>query len=557
MEKNKRQILLMIITLLISTIIFTNKVDANTVKSMMALGCNFSHIDESGSFVKLTDNKGQYFWELLGEERWDNTIPTIMWYKTEITEEAKEENLIDAYNEFEKGICPSYAVKPKNGMADHIIFANGKSTPSYIYELDHSRYIIYSYEDKFGIERKIAEGYSSKGAYTFVGPDIEESIYDEIVKHQLNLINNKEYVGLENYFKVDEIYASLLIAGNGSRDSSYSVCKNHTEAWCKENKKFKIYAASSGEGNEKLKTAISNWIDVEKNQEQFSKYNNITEIVNDEQFMNTLEEIKKSIESGKEYNFDNINIDNFINKLKNGRKALEEAFSVDYTDCGYENSKTSITSSITSCLVYSDMLGIRNIVEIANENSNENIMNEGHIISALYSDIHNLLEEMINEKKYSINILNSSEKLPEYTELMYIATAYLKSRAENLGINKDEIESLYMEYSDLVEKNNLDIYPVVDCETLLGEDLINKINSYLNIIKIAVPIILIGLGIVEFTKAIFAGDEDSMKKAQKQFIIRLAIAILIFFTPILVNALLSLANKVWTIISPDACGIFE
>ena len=33
--------------------------------------------------------------------------------------------------------------------------------------------------------------------------------------------------------------------------------------------------------------------------------------------MNTLEEIKKSIESGKEYNFDNINIDNFINKLKN------------------------------------------------------------------------------------------------------------------------------------------------------------------------------------------------------------------------------------------------
>ena len=139
---------------------------------------------------------------------------------------------------------------------------------------------------------------------------------------------------------------------------------------------------------------------------------------------------------------------------------------------------------------------------------------------------------------------------------MYTAIAYLKSRANRLNLDEKQLVEIYDKYVDLVDRENLDIYPVVDCETLLGEDLIKKINSYLNIIKIAVPIIVIGLGIADFTKAIFAGEED-MKKAQKQFIKRLIIAILIFLTPTLVNLLLSLANKVWTIISPNSCGIFE
>ena len=90
---------------------------------------------------------------------------------------------------------------------------------------------------------------------------------------------------------------------------------------------------------------------------------------------------------------------------------------------------------------------------------------------------------------------------------------------------------------------------------IVTEGLINRINSYLNIIKIAVPIILIGFGIIEFTKAIFSENEDTMKKAQKQFIKRIAIAILIFFVPTILNLLLTLANKVWPIIVPSTCGI--
>ena len=86
--------------------------------------------------------------------------------------------------------------------------------------------------------------------------------------------------------------------------------------------------------------------------------------------------------------------------------------------------------------------------------------------------------------------------------------------------------------------------------------MIDKIKSYTNIIKIVVPIILLGFGIVDFAKAVFSGSDDDMKKSQKNFIKRLGIAILIFFVPTIIDLLLAVANKVWGIISPDSCGLF-
>ena len=118
------------------------------------------------------------------------------------------------------------------------------------------------------------------------------------------------------------------------------------------------------------------------------------------------------------------------------------------------------------------------------------------------------------------------------------------------------IQELRGNFEGMIEDNNLDIYPAVDCKGLLGQDLIDKINSYLDIIKLIIPIILIGYGILDFTKAVFGGEED-MKKAQKSFFKRIGIAVIIFLTPTLINLLLTLANKVWPIIQPSSCGIFE
>lgn len=91
------------------------------------------------------------------------------------------------------------------------------------------------------------------------------------------------------------------------------------------------------------------------------------------------------------------------------------------------------------------------------------------------------------------------------------------------------------------------------CKDLFSDTFRAKILQFLNIIKIAVPIMLIALGTVDFAKAVFSGNADEMKKSQKTFIKRLIASVLVFLVPVFVNLILTLANKVWSYISPEAC----
>lgn len=93
------------------------------------------------------------------------------------------------------------------------------------------------------------------------------------------------------------------------------------------------------------------------------------------------------------------------------------------------------------------------------------------------------------------------------------------------------------------------------CEELLGEDLIKKIQEIVNIIRIAVPIMLIVFGIIDFGKAIFVSDENEMKKSQSKFIRRLIIAIGFFLVPSILQLLLKIAHSVWNFIPDTFCGI--
>ena len=90
-------------------------------------------------------------------------------------------------------------------------------------------------------------------------------------------------------------------------------------------------------------------------------------------------------------------------------------------------------------------------------------------------------------------------------------------------------------------------------ELLLGEDVVNFINQIMKWIRIFVPILLIGLGILDFTKATFSKSEDDMKKSREKFIKRIVAAVLVFLAPIFINLILELANSVWSWISPETC----
>lgn len=87
-----------------------------------------------------------------------------------------------------------------------------------------------------------------------------------------------------------------------------------------------------------------------------------------------------------------------------------------------------------------------------------------------------------------------------------------------------------------------------DCEGILGKksdpkSLINYLQKIFNIIKIAAPILVLGLTIFEFVKATVSQDQEALKKASNIFIKRLIMMAILFFLPTLIQILLIIINN--------------
>lgn len=88
---------------------------------------------------------------------------------------------------------------------------------------------------------------------------------------------------------------------------------------------------------------------------------------------------------------------------------------------------------------------------------------------------------------------------------------------------------------------------------IIGEGTMKIINDILKIVRIIVPLLLIGLGILDFTKSVFSGKEDDMNKNRSKFIKRIVAGVLVFFVPMFVNLILNFANDAWSWMNPDTC----
>ena len=78
----------------------------------------------------------------------------------------------------------------------------------------------------------------------------------------------------------------------------------------------------------------------------------------------------------------------------------------------------------------------------------------------------------------------------------------------------------------------------LDCIALgeLEEDL----NNIFNFLKIILPLLVIGLSSFDFIKAIAGKDNKDVKKAFNRLLKRLALAIVFFFLPMLIELLLKM-----------------
>ena len=93
------------------------------------------------------------------------------------------------------------------------------------------------------------------------------------------------------------------------------------------------------------------------------------------------------------------------------------------------------------------------------------------------------------------------------------------------------------------------------CEELFDPSIMELINDVLKYPRFIVPIIVIVLGTLDFFKAVIAGKEDEMKKAQKTFIKRIIIGVLVFLVPVLINAIMWLANIAWEGLGYSTCSL--
>ena len=75
--------------------------------------------------------------------------------------------------------------------------------------------------------------------------------------------------------------------------------------------------------------------------------------------------------------------------------------------------------------------------------------------------------------------------------------------------------------------------------TVIDSSIADLVHTIIRFIQIAVPIILVVLGMIDFLKALMAQKEDEIKKGQQIFIKRAIAAIIVFFVIAVVKFVIS------------------
>lgn len=132
------------------------------------------------------------------------------------------------------------------------------------------------------------------------------------------------------------------------------------------------------------------------------------------------------------------------------------------------------------------------------------------------------------------------ENAKYYTEkALTEITKFCVSNASKSEVKKHECESYYSLYKKLVEDGI--ISNLAEGCGFLSNDLKDKLNFFLNIIKIAGPILAVVLGMLDFVNVITSGDADKeMKQAGKRFKNRLIAAVLLFLAPVLLSTVINI-----------------
>ncbi len=94
----------------------------------------------------------------------------------------------------------------------------------------------------------------------------------------------------------------------------------------------------------------------------------------------------------------------------------------------------------------------------------------------------------------------------------------------------------------------------LSCGQLIDSSVIKLLDDFLKYPRYIVPAIIIVLGSIDFFKAVVAGKEDEMKKAQRTFVKRVIIGVAVFLVPLLIKVIIWFANVAWEGLGYTTCN---
>lgn len=94
-----------------------------------------------------------------------------------------------------------------------------------------------------------------------------------------------------------------------------------------------------------------------------------------------------------------------------------------------------------------------------------------------------------------------------------------------------------------IVRNGCEIMDATQICGLLDADLVTFIHNIVVVIKVAVPIILVIFGMLDFAKGVMAGKEDEIKKGQQFFIKRIIAAVFVFLVITIVQLVMGVVSS--------------
>ena len=174
---------------------------------------------------------------------------------------------------------------------------------------------------------------------------------------------------------------------------------------------------------------------------------------------------------------------------------------------------------------------------------NAGYLNEDDDIIKSYRETVENTENFINQAESELSV--EEEKIKQE---MGLADEDIVANPNNMSCRV--IDNKYYDINgNEVTKEEYATSCNADCGIFSGR-LGDFLKTILSFIRFAVPIIIIGLGIMDFLKATASQDNNEIKKAATKLVKRMVIGIIIFVLPTLIELILRLAD-----IKYGTCGI--